>query len=347
MSESIKRVGVLAAAFFLTSCRESVLSSGRYVGEFTHNGGLGQVVADLPDFVRHDGSANLHFTFYRVLGSAQGVPIEIRVNDKKNRVVIKADFLGPEDFTFDVGDGSDCATTRSKAVVGEVKLCIAPDDLRITLFAGAGDIGSELVLKKGDHLPPKNPSDGPSAHTLDELMGRARFSNYNVSVEAERVFQAKQSVRDAMADLLPSLSVGAVLSYAAEGPFALIGAVGDLLPFLFPSNWYRKTEARILLEAEQHAFAALQRNEMNAVETLFYTIMRDQNILGFFREQGAWLESLQQRLRVEEMAEALPTGTAAFFTLTVAAIQMDTEKLAALVEAEMAALAHAVALPAI
>ena len=95
-----------------------------------------------------------------------------------------------------------------------------------------------------------------------KLLSRAKFLSYSVSSEAERVFQARENIKVARGNLLPKLSLRAVVG-AFTGDY--LSVVSSALPFIFPNNWYRLDEANSLFLAERNLFASLRGNEMNFV----------------------------------------------------------------------------------
>ena len=166
-----------------------------------------------------------------------------------------------------------------------------------------------------------------------------------MSQEAERVYRAKKEVTVAVGNLLPHFNTRDVLAYVAGGPLGLIEVVGDLLPFLFPSNWFKWIESGHLANAERKSFASLRGNEMNAVENLFYLIHRDQNVFSVLQEHIDWLTKIHNAILVKEQNAGLPRGSADLFNTVIVELAQDLEQLRFLLKQEFASLSHAVALP--
>jgi len=200
----------------------------------------------------------------------------------------------------------------------------------------------EIALTQG-----KDPTDSlnPSAPlALDELMARAKFRNYAVSQEAERLFQARQNVSLARARLLPHLNFATLLGVATGGVGGLIESIGNLVPFLFPGNWFRFEQSKHLFSAEKDSFSSMRGNEMNGVEQLYYTIHRDQETLKYLDLHSEWMKKIQQNLKVEEQVGVLARGTADYYGVTIIKVDQDRALLAALIKGEVANLAQAVAI---
>ena len=135
-----------------------------------------------------------------------------------------------------------------------------------------------------------------SALDLATVIARAKNQNYSVRQEAERKFQAKKRVNAAIGNLLPHLSAGSILSVALAGPAGMIELVGDLLPFLFPSNWFQMKATKRLLEAEKKSFASLRGNEVFDAESLFYGVSRDEKLAVLIDSQISWINKIVEQI---------------------------------------------------
>jgi hypothetical protein len=138
------------------------------------------------------------------------------------------------------------------------------------------------------------------------------------------------------------LNIGALVG-AFTGDY--LGIIGNLFPFLFPSNWFKWKASKEMAEAERKSFASLRGNEMNAVESLYFLILRDQEVLAQVDQHLAWMRRTQEELKKEEEAEALPAGSAEYFGTSVAQLERDRVILHGLIQNEYGELAQAVALP--
>lgn len=183
----------------------------------------------------------------------------------------------------------------------------------------------------------------PGALDLATVVKRAKNQNYSVRGEAERKFQAKKRVDAAIGNLLPHLSAGSILSVALAGPAGLFEVVGDLLPFLFPSNWFKMKATKRLLEAEKKSFASLRGNEVFDAVSLFYSVSRDEKLALLVEAQIGWIDLIVARMRAEELSGISPAGSADYFSLNGLRLKEELSSLTELLSAEKSALLFAIA----
>lgn len=335
------RVSMIALALFsaalMSACNDKELPDleGRYWGSQTALNATKQVIAQLPAFVPVGEKKVLRFKVYETLGSAEGTEYKIAVLNEKT-LLLNSSTLSQDGVQL-VKNGN-CAATKTKERYAYVCWNKGKLDLEIQ---SAGE-SLKLTIQRDNSLPPlPATSKAGRIYSLDELMGRARFMNYAVSQEAERVFQARESIRVARGNLLPKVSLKSVVG-VFTGDY--LSVIGNAVPFLFPSNWYRWSASKALFEAERNSFASLRGNEMNFVEGLYYVILRDQMVLDQLTKQIEWMKSIQGGLLKEEEVGTLPTGTADFFGTSIALIERDQIMLGRLVKDQYSELAQAVAL---
>lgn len=247
------------------------------------------------------------------------------------------------DFSEDISNGlqlkvnDSCASRNDPAIElcwsdEEVSLTILDEDKNYKLKRDRGPLDEEIFRNKD--LP----------WTVKELVARTRLRNYKSAEEAISVFQAKERIAEARGNLFPHFNMRDLIAVATDGPLGLIGAVGDLLPFIFPTHWNEWSKSRELYQAEILSFAALLANEMNTVEGLFYVVHRDQQMLNFLDAQIEELVTYEQALQRLEARGVLRPGSTADFGLALKSFQKDRRQLASLIEKELAILAEATAL---
>jgi hypothetical protein len=309
---------------------------GMYQGTQTlPSGATQQVIASIPSFKNFSSEKGIQIEVYRTLGTSLADIYHLSyVTD--DQIALKATLTHGTDVVLQIQ--GDCAAGILNQM--NLNLCWGPGKFEIET---SGDTRFSLKLLRGNEL--SAPRAGASSYSLDELMGRAKYLNYNVSQDAERVYQAKQQVSVAVGNLLPHFNSRDILAFGTNGPIGFIDAVGDLLPFLFPSNWFKWKEAGFLAQAERKSFASLRGNEMNATESLFYLIHRDQTAQQMIQDHLEWLKKLYIVLQNKEQNGALPAGSSDLFNITVVQLAQDLEQIKALVIQERTALAQAVALP--
>ncbi len=281
--------------------------------------------------------------FYRMRfqvfeASAKALPEVIALRFKgDNSSRLWLDFENREARDLELKASGSCADRENP----RVKLCWSKDGIQLQADLADGHIEFDLKRDPGGSLRTRESSD---PFTVDELVGQARFRNYSSLQEAERVFQAKERIRETRGNLLPHFNMRDLISVATDGPLGLIGTVGELLPFIFPTHWLQWSKSLEFYQAEILSFAALLGNEMNAVEEMTYAIHRDQALMKFLDQKIAELQSYNTQLQKFEERGMLHPGTTLDYQLKVRALEQDRRQMQTLVEKQFTALAHATGL---
>jgi hypothetical protein len=206
-------------------------------------------------------------------------------------------------------------------------------------------LSSNIPTFESINLTLSNANDATTKeYSLDELVIKTKNQNYIVQQEAEKVFQSRKRVRMALANLLPHIRMGSILGVAFTGPASLYSAVGDLLPFLFPSNWFRKASTQRLYEAEKMSFASLRGNEIFEVESLYDSTSRDLQLANMIDQHLLWLNQVTERFKAEEIAGTLPNGSADYFQLNALKLKEDRSNLNEILSTERQAMLFAAAI---
>jgi hypothetical protein len=104
--------------------------------------------------------------------------------------------------------------------------------------------------------------------------------------------QSKLTYSLAKSKLIPSLNVGAIAGSMAN-PSMLIPAVDVLLPFLIPDNWFNMASARRQYQADREAFTATRKDVLAGALSLYYSVLRDRDLLNVFRRDFEDLSALE------------------------------------------------------
>ncbi|OQW53836.1 MAG: hypothetical protein A4S09_06360 [Proteobacteria bacterium SG_bin7] len=343
----VKKIAVLGAILFLLSgCKDENLSQigGYYQGELVNEVGESQqITTSIPNL---EDLSEDQFTKIEITPTlATAIPKVIWLRYQDGSILIRS--ANTDERVTPLIIKNNCASGNSANI--SVELCWNASRLSLKFTSkDSMNVLSAIYLSKDDNLlPPLGKQRNASIYTLDELLGRAKFLNYSVSQEAERVYQAKKQVTVAVGNLLPHFNTRDALAYATGGPFGLIETVGDFLPFLFPSNWFKWAEAGHLANAERKSFASLRGNEMNAVENLFYLVQRDQNVFSILETHIEWLKKIHSAIEVKEENAGIAKGSADLFSTVIVELAQDLEQLRFLLTQEFASISHAVALPPI
>jgi hypothetical protein len=173
--------------------------------------------------------------------------------------------------------------------------------------------------------------------TIGDVVKKVSKNNYQVLSEALRVYQAKQSISVARAELLPSLNIWKIASAAAD-PTSLISP--DTAPFLVPSNWFRLAEAKRLYLAEKEGYRALWANQVFISKALYLQVLSDQNLLTMIQNIRKNLGELEVIARKRELLGGLKPGIARELRIKGLSLDDDVLRLARLVEEEYQSLVY-------
>ena len=338
-NQSAKLISIFSLTLLLAACEDGDLPKlqGRYQGVQVTRTQKIQVITQVPEFASVGKAKVSIFKIYPTLAMATGDQYSILILDKKT-LELKAPQLPPAGVRLSLD--KNCATGSNGSQ--EVSTCWADGKLDFVLTDNSDPEKSVTInLIKDDTLPP---IDKNRFYSLDELTGRAKYINYSVSQEAERVFQAKLNIGVARGNLLPRLNLKSLVGIFT-GDY--LSAVGTVLPFLFPSNWFNWKISKELYQAQRNSFASLRGNEMNSVEGLFYLILRDQIVLERLKKHIAWMKQTQEGLRREEAVGTVPEGAADYFGTSIALMERDRINFETLVRIQYGQLAQGTALPPI
>ncbi|MDZ4660536.1 MAG: hypothetical protein SGJ18_02835 [Pseudomonadota bacterium] len=329
----------------VSGCRDESLDElrGRYHGLMSIAGVTSQVVAEVPTVKDKGDFKTLEFSIFRTLGTAKAERVFVQSTD--SFLTIQSPLFGNREYRLTL-NSDNCGVGENS---GEIqKLCVAPGKINFDITSKAsGQMVISIHLLRDDTLPPAPKSDElQGKYSLDELVGRARFNNYAVSQEAERVFQAKQRIKIAIGNLLPHFNMKDLLAFVSGGPLGAIEAIGSLMPYIFPSNWYKWDEAKELESAKRKSFASLRGNEMQYVESFYYLVSRDLAIQDIMEKGLAKQDEIHRVIEKREILGLLPRGSAEKYQLNLLLLEQDLVQLKTLISLEHSSLAHAVALPA-
>ncbi len=137
---------------------------------------------------------------------------------------------------------------------------------------------------------------------LSEALDLALMQNLENQMEYEKMTQALLKAKAAWLSLFPRLNIraGSPLRYLPEvSNFALVtvsSALGDFLPVLLPSRWFRAYSSSALGEAERSAFRAMRANLATHVEGLAYILDQQVRIAAEYRKLTEMLSELRPKL---------------------------------------------------
>lgn len=126
-------------------------------------------------------------------------------------------------------------------------------------------------------------------HSLQSLL---LTQNNSILQEVNKVYQAKENVNVARANLLPSLNLGTALN----GGGFILSAVSFLLPFLMPSNWMNLRDNQKLLNAETSSYYILELNQYASAYAVYMTVLADQSLRATLETQYQNLKKIQDNV---------------------------------------------------
>lgn len=149
----------------------------------------------------------------------------------------------------------------------------------------------------------------PARYTVAALLKQAMNQNFDSPIQFQRVVQAKLRTETAYRNLLPHLEINDVLNIAALNLLGYLKAVGDLVPFLFPTRWLETKADQYKLEAEFDAWILTKADAMNLAEGLAYSALRDDIVLSAIQDYQIYLAGIRDKVRERERAGLLQIGS--------------------------------------
>lgn len=180
------------------------------------------------------------------------------------------------------------------ATGGVITLTFRDDAETIYLQAYGGGSGDEDELN-------------PGPYTIPELAEIAKSKNLDVLLKAQELYRAREEVLLRRGNLFPNFNLGTILA-AAESPFGLLSQVGNLLPFLFPDNWYRLAASKDLKLAQEFSYKSLKANQVNIVAGVSLMVLKDQALGNAMRAHMADLNGLLEKVQLLIKAGQAPTS---------------------------------------
>lgn len=83
--------------------------------------------------------------------------------------------------------------------------------------------------------------------SLDEVASKVKETNFTILENAQRIYQAKETITFSKRNLLPKLNLWNVLKLPFDWASA-IDMVQDIAPFLVPNNWFRVSQSKLQFE---------------------------------------------------------------------------------------------------
>ena len=127
--------------------------------------------------------------------------------------------------------------------------------------------------------------------SIDDISKHVKSANYVVLKDAQRVYQAKETINFSKRNLLPKLNFWNILKLPFDWT-ASIDIVQDIAPFLVPANWFRVKENKYLYLAQKEQYRAVWANEIMTAKLLYYNALKDISFREALEEQYNQIDSL-------------------------------------------------------
>lgn len=187
-------------------------------------------------------------------------------------------------------------------------------------------------------------SFGVQVITLDEVAKHVKKSNFKVLENAQRVYQAKESINFAKRNLLPKLNFWNVITRTFDWRSA-VGIVQDVAPFLVPANWFRVGQSRYLYLAQEEQYRALWANEVMTAKLLFLNTLRDINFKENLLEQYNQFDELVGIAESRVIFGEIPPQTLKYLKIRKLELEEDLRVVENVVFEERKALGLLLAMP--
>jgi hypothetical protein len=287
---------------------------------------------------------------------AKSVTFDIEYDSHSNGSIEISDIAGKPLTTVDISiNQSDEITfasdqlVRTPAAQNDTNTCFSSDTAKLC-YSSTGfsleqfnaDTRAETYALFGQAsfgiAPPV--FETPRALTLSDAMKIALQRNFSSRIEYEHAIQARLSAKSAYLQLLPHLSVGSALSVAGGG-VGVFSALGDLVPFLFPSRWFQAKEASEQSQVEQDTLALMRADLMPQVEGLAYTQLQDAASLVLYQQLIVDVNTVYKQVSDLEAKGQMPAGSADHLLSSLQSLQMDEQGLEILVRKDRTSIAQA------
>lgn len=175
--------------------------------------------------------------------------------------------------------------------------------------------------------------------SLDDVVKKVSAENYLVLENAQRVYQAKESVALARANLLPKLNFWKLLEIPFD-PKSAVGLIEDIAPFLVPNNWLRVEEEKLFFEAQGQAYRALWANEVLTAKALYFQSLMDESLLNRIQANIQNLESAYEIAKTREALGGSPEGMSKDIQVRILALKEDQRNLRSVLRDEKGWIAY-------
>jgi hypothetical protein len=227
--------------------------------------------------------------------------------------------------------------------------------LILLLALGVAEIGD---VRSDD--PPASPPLSlplPLEISLEDVGRIVSKQNFKIFDNAQRIYQSKEHIKFAQANLWPKINIWTMFNLATMGlgigtgfgvglGAVVVGSAGDLIqdiaPFLMSANWFKLDEEQILFWVEKEDYRSLWANETQTAKLLFYSIARDITIYQALQKQLPVMEEMYRwaKLRGVLSGDAESQAVMNEIRIKILMMQDDTRMLQQMIASEQGEFAH-------
>ncbi len=133
--------------------------------------------------------------------------------------------------------------------------------------------------------------------SMEEFSSLIKKKNYTVLEQAQKVYQAKETIQVARGELVPSLNIWKIVKVASN-PLDLENWA-EIAPFLSPANWFRLEQSKIYYAAEVYGYRTMVANQVMNARVLFIKVNQDQKLHKLIREYKSDLQSVYDIIKIK------------------------------------------------
>jgi outer membrane protein TolC len=180
--------------------------------------------------------------------------------------------------------------------------------------------------------------------SLDQVAAKVKESNFSVLENAQRVYQAKETINFSKRNLLPRLNFWSILKLPIDWTSA-VDIVQDLAPFLVPNNWFRVSQSNLFYLAQKEQYRALWANQVMTAKLLYINTLRDVDFLNLLRVQRKQLQELVEIAETRAIFGDVPPQVVKFLKIRSLEVSEDIRSLENLVYEEKKGLSFLMGIP--
>lgn len=180
--------------------------------------------------------------------------------------------------------------------------------------------------------------------TLEDVASAVKKSNFTVVENAERVYQARETIAFSKRNLLPRLNFWNILKVAID-PLSAIDIVQDIAPFLVPNNWFRVSQNKLFYLAKKEQYRALWANEVMTAKLLYVNTLRDMDFMKLLKTQKEQINELVEIVKTRAVFGDVPAQVLNFLKIRKMEVEEDIRSLDTIIFAETKAISLMIGVP--